>query len=220
MKEERKGVVGGLLIAFAVMMLVPLGYRVWIHFNPQPSRPAFSLSKYLSEATDASIPQLLVKSLSKWSETDRKRAPEIAAWLETKDETILPWEWTAEARQKNPEAYFKTWEDILDELDAQITDAAKGVSWSSFKTKWSGKFKRLMNLTNETSSAESELTKQASQADALMQEVVRCQGLLTDIRTADPQRREGLHSAFVQAAKTCLITSLRTLPTLRPAVSD
>ena len=90
MKEERKGVVGGLLIAFAVMMLVPLGYRVWIHFNPQPSRPAFSLSKYLSEATDASIPQLLVKPLSKWSETDRKRAPEIAAWLETKDETILP----------------------------------------------------------------------------------------------------------------------------------
>ena len=101
-----------------------------------------------------------------------------------------------------------------------FTDAAKGVSWSSFKTKWSGKFKRLMNLTNETSSAESELTKMASQADALMQEVVRCQGLLTDIRTADPQRREGLHSAFVQAAKTCLITSLRTLPTLRPAVSD
>ena len=220
MKREKKGVVGGILIAFAVMMLVPLGYRIWIHFNPPPPRPAFSLSKYLSEATDASVPQLLVKPLLKWSEADRRRAPEIAAWLKAKDKTVLPWEWTDEARRKNPEEYFKAWEDILEELSAQVGDVSKGVSWSSFKAKWSGKLKQLMNQTNETSSVESELAKQASQTDALKQEVVRCQGLLADIKVADPQRCEELYPAFVQAAKTCLITCLRTLPTLRPAASD
>lgn len=220
MKREKKGVVGGLLIAFAVMMLVPLGYRVWIHFNPPPPRPAFSLSKYLSEATDISVPQLLVKPLSKWSEAEKKRAPEIAAWLETKGKTILPWEWTDEARRKNPEAYFKTWEDILEEFDAQIEDVSKGVSWSSFKAKWSGKLKQLMNQTNELSSTESELTNRASQVDALKQEVVRCRGLLADVRAADPQRCEELYPTFVQTAKACLVTCLRTLPTLRPAASD
>ena len=220
MKREKKGVVGGLLIAFAVMMLVPLGYRIWILFNPPAPRPAFSLSKYLSEATDVSVPQLLVKPLSKWSEAEKKRAPEIAAWLETKGKTILPWEWTDEARRKNPEAYFKTWEDILEELDAQVRDVSKDVSWSLFKAKWGGKLKQLMNQTNETTLAEVELTNRVAQVDALKQEVVRCQGQLADIRSADPQRCEVLYPAFVQVAKTCLVTCLRTLPTLRPAASD
>ena len=220
MKREKKGLVGGLIIAFAVMMLVPLGYRVWIHFNPPTPRPAFSLSKYLSEAKDVSIPQLLVKPLSKWSDADRKRAPEIVIWLEAKDKTILPWEWTDEARRKKPEEYFKTWEDILEELDAQLEDVSKGVSWSSFKAKWSGKLKQLMNQTNDLSSTESELTNLASQADALRREVARCQKLLADVRAADPQRCEALYPTFVQEAKTCLVTCLRKLPTLRPAASD
>lgn len=212
--------VGGILVAFAVMMLVPLGYRVWIHFNPPPPRQTFSLSRYLSEAADASVPQLLVKPLSKWSEAERKRAPEIAAWLETKATTVLPWEWTDEARRKHPEGYFKIWDDIWEEFEDRIGDVSKDVSWTAFKAKWSGKFKELMNQTNVTSSVESELAKQASQIDALKLEVVRCRGLLADIRAADPQRREELYPAFLQAAKKCLITCLRTLPTLRPAASD
>lgn len=220
MKQEKKGAVGGLLIAFAVMMLVPLGYRVWIHFNPPPPRPAFSLTKYLSEAKDANVPLLLVKPFSKWSDAEKRRAPEIAAWLETKEKTILPWEWTDEARRKDSERYLKTWEDILEEMDARIDDASEDMSWSSFKAKWRGKFARLTSRTNETSAVESELAKQSSRLDALKQEIVRCQGLLADIQAAEPKRREDLYPTFLPAAKACLITCLRTLPTLRPAASD
>ena len=115
MKKETKELVRTLGIALVVMMVVPLAYRVWIYIWPPEEKPRKTLTEFFKEAESARGIKLLTKPISKWSDDEAKLEPEIYAWLKEQGNEILPWEWTEEARRKDPKGYAKCWRRIWDE---------------------------------------------------------------------------------------------------------
>ena len=112
MKKETKELLRLLCVAFLVMMLVPLAYRVFIHFWPPEEKPHQTLSQFLEEANRENCVKLLTKPIAKWSDAEARLEPEIYAWLKEQGNEILPWEWTEEARRKDPKGYAKCWHRI------------------------------------------------------------------------------------------------------------
>ena len=112
MKKETKELVRTLGIALAVMMVVPLAYRVCIYIWPPEENPHSTLAEFFKEAESAHSIKLLTKPISKWSDDEAKLEPEIYAWLKEQGNEILPWEWTEEARRKDPRGYAKCWQRI------------------------------------------------------------------------------------------------------------
>ena len=115
MKKETKELLRHFGVAFMLMMVVPIAYRVFIHFSPPEEKPRQSLSQFLEEAKRESSVKLLTKPIMKWSDADAKLEPEIYAWLKAQGNEILPWEWTEEARRKDPNGYAKCWRRIWEE---------------------------------------------------------------------------------------------------------
>lgn len=115
MKKETKELVRTLGIALAAMMVVPLAYRLWIYIWPPEEKPRQTLTEFFKEAESARSIKLLTKPISKWSDDEAKLEPEIYAWLKDQGNEILPWEWTEEARRKDPKGYAKCWQRIWDE---------------------------------------------------------------------------------------------------------
>ena len=115
MKKEAKELVGLLGAALVVMAAVPLAYRVYIHYWPQEGNPRQTLAQFLEKAQMASCMELLTKPVGKWSDAEVKSEPEIYAWLKEQGNEILPWEWTEEARRKDPKGYAKCWGRIWKE---------------------------------------------------------------------------------------------------------
>ena len=114
-KKETKELVRTLGIALVVMMVVPLVYRVCIYFWPPEEKPHQTLTQFLKEAESAHCIQLLKKPISKWSDEEAKLEPEIYLWLKDQGNNILPWEWTEEARRKDPKGHAKCWRRIWNE---------------------------------------------------------------------------------------------------------
>ena len=112
MKKETKELLRLFGIAFMLMMVVPLAYRVFIHFCPPEEKPRQTLSQFIEEAKRASSIKLLTKPIVKWSDAEAKLEPAIYAWLKEQGNEILPWEWTEEARRKDPKGYAKCWHRI------------------------------------------------------------------------------------------------------------
>ena len=115
MKKETKELVRTLGIALAAMMVVPLAYRLWIYIWPPEEKPRPTLAEFFKEAESARGIKLLTKPISKWSDDEAKLEPEIYAWLKDQGNEILPWEWTEEARRKDPKGYAKCWQRIWNE---------------------------------------------------------------------------------------------------------
>jgi len=114
-KKETKELVRTLGIALAAMMVVPLAYRLWIYIWPPEEKPHQTLAEFFKEAESARGIKLLTKPISKWSDDEAKLEPEIYAWLKDQGNEILPWEWTEEARRKDPKGYAKCWQRIWNE---------------------------------------------------------------------------------------------------------
>ncbi len=106
-------------IALLVMMAIPLAYRVCIYFWPPEEKPRKTLAQFFKEAEVAHSVGLLTKPVGKWSEAEAKLEPEIYAWLKEQGNEILPWEWTEEARQKDPNGYAKCWRRIWEDRKTQ-----------------------------------------------------------------------------------------------------
>ena len=102
-------------IAVLVMLAVPLTYRVCIYFWPPDTQPRPTLEQFVKEAKDEHCLKLLAKPSAKWTEADVKSEPEIYAWLKGQGNEILPWDWTDEARRKDPKGYAKCWQRIWKE---------------------------------------------------------------------------------------------------------
>ena len=115
MNKETRKIVNAVAIGFAVMMVVPLSYRVWIYFHPQPVAHRPSATEFFEIDKMEGVSRLVQTPLSKWSDDWRRLSPAIYAWLEAHEDTILPWEWTDEARRKDPAGYRKLWLRLLDE---------------------------------------------------------------------------------------------------------
>ena len=112
MKKETKEFVRLFGVALIVMMVVPLAYRVCIHFWPPDETPCQTLAQFLKKAESEHCTRLLTKPFVKWTDAEAKLEPEIHAWLKEQGNEILPWEWTEEARRKDPKGYAKCWRRI------------------------------------------------------------------------------------------------------------
>ena len=118
MKKETKECIRVFGIALAVMIAAPLAYRVCISIWPPKEKPHRSLEHFFREAEAAHGMELLVKPVAKWSDADTKAEPEIYAWLKGQGDEILPWEWTEEARRKDPKGYAKCWRRVWEDRKA------------------------------------------------------------------------------------------------------
>ena len=119
MKKETKDLLRIFGVAIMVMMVVPLAYRVLIHFFPPEETPRQTLAQFLEEVQRVSCMELLTKPIAKWSDAEVKLEPEIYVWLKEQGNEILPWEWTEEARRKDPKGYSKCWRRIWKERKAR-----------------------------------------------------------------------------------------------------
>ena len=128
MKKENRDIVRVTGFALLVMLAVPGAYRLWTHYHPVAVRPSFS--RMLAEAGNRRTEELLLKSCDRWSEDERKAQPQIYAWLAAQGSRLLPWDWSATARQKDPDGYRKSWLALIDgrtaELKAVCAEAGDG----------------------------------------------------------------------------------------------
>lgn len=133
MKKSTRDFVCMLVVGLATMFTLPVAYRVWIHYNPQPE--SRSLSDVLREADGVRRETLLTTPLEKWTEADAKLAPDVREWLAARANVILPWEWSDEARKKDWKGYCEAWRrivceqsdalaDVIDERTGEMEDAA------------------------------------------------------------------------------------------------
>ena len=115
MKKETKELLRVIGIAFLLIMAVPLAYRAVIHFWHPEEKPRQTFAQYFEEAQMARCIKLLTTPAGKWSEVEVILEPEIHAWLKEQGNEILPWEWTEEARRKDPKGYAKCWRRVWKE---------------------------------------------------------------------------------------------------------
>jgi len=94
------------------MVVLPLAYRLWFLSRPPEPCSNPSPAQLFEKAMDARAVRLLTKPVGKWADAEAKSEPEIHAWLKEQGREILPWEWTEEARQKDPKGYAKCWRRI------------------------------------------------------------------------------------------------------------
>ena len=118
MKKETKELLQVIGVAFLLIMAVPLAYRAVVHFRPPEEKPRQTLARYLEEAQMARCIKLLTTPAGKWSEVEVILEPEIHAWLKEQGSEILPWEWTEEARRKDPKGYAKCWRRVWKDWDS------------------------------------------------------------------------------------------------------
>lgn len=102
------------------MLLVAASFRLWRVYGPAPVRHRPSIRETLSKASVARTISLLQTPLAKWHESDRKREPEMAAWLEAQSQTVLPWEWSIEAMVKDSSGYCQSWDRVLASFEASF----------------------------------------------------------------------------------------------------
>ena len=115
MKTETKELMRLFGIAILVMVALPLVYRGYIYFWPPEEKPHQTLTQFLEEVQREQCLRLLTKPVGKWSDAEAKLEPEIYSWLKEQGNEILPWEWTEEARRKDPKGHAKCWRRIWKE---------------------------------------------------------------------------------------------------------
>lgn len=160
MEKTSRGFVRTLIIAFAVMMVVPVAYRVWTGFRPPQVRQVSPLD-VLNAWMDEERPlRLLTLPLANWTEADRKDEPKLLGWLQAHAQTVLPWEWSAEARTKDVSGYLASWRDVLQAETKSMERSLK--SLEKERRQISAEAERAWKLhghvTNQMALAEAELT--------------------------------------------------------------
>lgn len=123
MNHEQVRTVRMVVLALLAMLVIPLSYRFWIHCHPAPEgKPILTR---LQESTEDRRVELLVKPLSKWSAEETAAQQDIYAWLVAHRETVLPWEWSAEAREKDPKGHRSVWRRLFKDERGEIETLAK-----------------------------------------------------------------------------------------------
>lgn len=125
MTKEVREVVRIAIVGLALMMVIPFSYRVWRWYNPQAESKPFSLSGFLEKSSSDRAVALLKLPISKWTDYDKKSEPKIYAWLRAHEKVVLPWEWTEEARKKDPEGYRKLWLKLFKEQESELKSKLK-----------------------------------------------------------------------------------------------
>jgi len=130
MQRNRKELLVSCGIALLLMLVVPGVFRVWMAFNPQPAEPetpAASLRDATSSLEAGRAMLLLRKPIDAWTAHERDSEPGLFAWLGAHAKILLPWEWSAAARKKNPEGYRKLWQSLLDEKHDDLDRSLRAI---------------------------------------------------------------------------------------------
>jgi len=109
-----------ILLGVAVMLAVPLSYRIWLEYHPQPVTPRQTLTQYFEKTAADNTLRLLKTPLAKWMEHERTSEPAVCDWLKSHEKTVLPWEWTDEARRKDPDGYRALWVLLFKEMASDL----------------------------------------------------------------------------------------------------
>jgi len=120
MQAPAKEIVKIVVVCLVVMLALPAAYRVWLACHPQPEGPRQTLAEYIGKAAEENALRLLKTPLPKWTEWERQAEPKVCGWLKAHEKTVLPWEWTDEARRKDPEGYLKLWRGLFAEQEAEL----------------------------------------------------------------------------------------------------
>ena len=118
MKRNRKELLASCGIALLLMLGVPGAFRVWMAFNPQSAAPELPTSSLLDATSSFEAGRallLLRKPIDAWTAHEREVEPGLFAWLGAHAKMVLPWEWSAAARKKDPAGYRRLWRNLLDE---------------------------------------------------------------------------------------------------------
>lgn len=118
-----------LLVATLIMLIVPGGYRIWSLVRGARSGElrVASLNECLEKASVDHQVRLLETPVAKWSERDKRLAGEVLAYLRAHADVVLPWEWSAEARAKDPQGFRASWESVL----AEAERAVRAMKWAA-----------------------------------------------------------------------------------------
>lgn len=193
------------------MMALPLGYRIWVQFNPPTPKAPFSLSRYLAAKTAVRPERLLVKPLSQWTEAERRGAPEIVEWLLAHDRVILPWEWSEAAQTKDAVGYVESWRSLLKELDAEVIRVRRQVAWLMLKARAHAKFNRLLKRDDLSAEVVGALLKREAELMGLRADIDGCLKSLDGLDGSDGGGRKQLSADFSLMAQRCIVACLRVL---------
>lgn len=134
MKKETRDIVKVIAVGLFAMLAIPAAYRVWVVYNPPAVTNTLTVSEFLEMASADREARLIATPPARWTDVERRMEPEILSWLEAHSATVLPWEWTAEARRKDTRGYAKSLESVVMEmrsaLAARLKDERKEVSRS------------------------------------------------------------------------------------------
>ena len=120
MNASAKEIAKMLIVGFAVMMALPLAYRLWLMAHPEPEKPCQTLVQTLDRLVEDGSVRLLKTPIVKWCDEERRLEPQVHAWLTAHEKVVLPWEWTDEARRKDPDGFRDIWELLVEELAKDV----------------------------------------------------------------------------------------------------
>ncbi len=125
MNKDIHGFVKTGAICLAVMVAVPVGYRVWVAHDPPSLRSA---QEYLDAKLLEQERKMLFTPAAEWSDVQRVNEPEIYRWLERHAGEVHPWTDAAREIERNPESYADRWFDTLRAIGMQIEASRREIA--------------------------------------------------------------------------------------------
>lgn len=111
------------------MLALPFGLRLVLdRYLPSKQEEAKSATeKFQDMFGDGRAPvvtaeRLLRKPYGQWTESEIATEPEMHDWLASHAKSILPWEWSEAAKEKDAAGYGKAWRKLRNELAGMCED--------------------------------------------------------------------------------------------------
>jgi len=70
---------------------------------------------------------LLRKPIDAWTAREREVEPALFAWLSAHAKIVLPWEWSAAAREKDAMGYQRLWRNLLEEQGNKLDRSLRAI---------------------------------------------------------------------------------------------
>lgn len=117
MNKDIHGFIKTGALCLAVMVALPVGYRVWVAHSPPSTRSA---QQFIDDKLLEQERKLLFTPYTAWSDIQKVNEPEIYRWLERHDGEDHPWKDAAREIERDPDAYADRWFDTVRAIGAKI----------------------------------------------------------------------------------------------------
>lgn len=133
-KSGWAGIAKTLAVCAAVMTVVPFAARIAMDRLSDGKTPSQQNASEKIQALlgDSRTPaeramDLVRKPKSRWTKAEIESERPLYGWLETQSKTVLPWEWTQTAREKDAVGYGKVWIGLFEDTEDAFGDELKEV---------------------------------------------------------------------------------------------